>query len=1328
MQHYLLTTLQICLLGVLGASSAEGTVFWVAPTLEQCGNRTAGTDEVQCNTLKGYQKNSSIFSTSHSKWVFLKGEHYMAYSPIIVSGGTNITWTGEAACTLSMVRCAITIPACRKGTQALGRKLYTSHFTTITVQNTQNLKFAFLIFSTVLQSISSCNMGTVHGNNATLYPSILTLKNVSNAEISSTIIRVRENYLEMPASHVVISDPQGTWLFDQMICSQTNVTININHCLTSFANTFKCNFSAKFASSIFHHSALATRTGPSIDKTYNAVSIVFLKTIAFSIHLTLKGYAANTSSFVIMECNISKMLYSLPVFSIPEAQHDIALVSIVLWKVNFQCYHKPCNMLLYFRIWNKTTHSSGCSLVLPNITMSEVTAKNSVFSFKVLGPYSFDKRALYKGIGCNRGALFHVLAIHNCIFEGLVPVQHFFFLADRRGTIISVENMGRFLVTWTGTNKIWQNFGCGIVLKNSRIQNDGYTAIEGNTEGGMVLHSDCLVLLSNNSILQVQNNRDKSVFSAGLAIVGTLRRLIPASLQLWPKGDVCFFQFVDKQGRYIYSFEHHNFNASISVLYNRQWGSWQYATNNIWNGHFDACLLQTQDGTIPVTNYTLTQTFSTDLTKLQEEATLPYKICFCNSNYSTLMNSENTLLWDCQQEGTISAYPGQGKLYVGLLADFNRTANGIVTIVNAADYDNMRFEIANCTMISLHWLTKPGETEGIVVELTEYNGDSPIWYVSHTVRINIMECPIGLVQVDSDSAGCSCNAVLHDHSFFCSVTSSKFTYKSLNQGMWIGYYVDDNRSLAIGHHCPVFYCNNIIFQKGILLEELLDRKQCQQQRSGIMCSECAEGTSSVFGSFRCQKCSHGWTVLVLIFALAGVLIIALLFLFNFTILQGTIQGIVLYANTLGLLGDFYEDYGVKYLYIPIALMNFDLGFETCFFNGMNEFSKAFLQFAFPLYLFTLLIITITVVHKCGYRIFRFRFIARRAVPVLATIMLLTYTDLAGAVITGLRYTTIYNASSGERRVVWLYQPHLLYFRGPHLALGILSLAMALLYLIPFTFIMLFGDLLRRYIHKLWFSHFLDVLQGAFRWPFGFWAGLRLLLRMGLIAISITATRPVFAISTGLLFFALHLFQLCINPFRVVQYGDENYNAQVIRNKPLLRLKLKLLSIKPPTFDGLFLLNVAATSAVVLFSTSGGNDVIVKVLTSILLLLAILECAIILIWHTYKFFPVSDKVFDKMDSIKMTLKLAFTKLVQRCHRRPNEPDELDRHSSVPVLELRLLPPMEEDFLDSSASESETDEDTLQTVDCDGTSSYNRNTVRLKQQLSGMAGQLQESLLM
>ena len=123
---------------------------------------------------------------------------------------------------------------------------------------------------------------------------------------------------------------------------------------------------------------------------------------------------------------------------------------------------------------------------------------------------------------------------------------------------------------------------------------------------------------------------------------------------------------------------------------------------------------------------------------------------------------------------------------------------------------------------------------------------------------------------------------------------------------------------------------------------------------------------------------------------------------------------------------------------------------------------------------------------------RARFIARRAVPVLATIIVLTYTSLVNAVIAPLRYTTLYDVDTAQGETFWLYQPSLLFFGGQHLVIGILSIAVTVLYLIPFTFTMLFGDLMRRYFHKLWFSHFMDVLHGGFRWPLGFWIGLRLL--------------------------------------------------------------------------------------------------------------------------------------------------------------------------------------------------------------------------------------------
>ena len=42
-----------------------------------------------------------------------------------------------------------------------------------------------------------------------------------------------------------------------------------------------------------------------------------------------------------------------------------------------------------------------------------------------------------------------------------------------------------------------------IMLKNSLVRNDGYTVIESNSEGGIFIQSDCLLLLSNNSVLKV---------------------------------------------------------------------------------------------------------------------------------------------------------------------------------------------------------------------------------------------------------------------------------------------------------------------------------------------------------------------------------------------------------------------------------------------------------------------------------------------------------------------------------------------------------------------------------------------------------------------------------------------------------------------------------------------------------------------------------------------------------------------------------------------------------------------------------------------------------
>ena len=334
--------------------------------------------------------------------------------------------------------------------------------------------------------------------------------------------------------------------------------MKLTHCLSASLEGFKCNFSVNIIRSVFHRSTLVTRTGASVSDTYNAVNIVILQSTVFTFHLELKSYSADNLSLSVNKCKFTKITFKLPALSIPETQHHTASVNILLWRVTFQCYPKPCNMIMLLQFeHNSGEHNRGCRLLLPNITISHLGVQRGFFGFHVFGT---KKGTNYKG--CN-GTLFNVLTVHNSVFQNLMPVPMIpLAIPAKKNAVITISNMETFLVKWTGKNKILYNKGCGIVLMNSIVHNNGYTVIEGNSEGGMLLQSDSLLLLSNNSVLKVHNNRDNGILSAGLSVAGTLSGKAASSLQLWPENDMCFFQFVDTQGSFIHSHELYNFQIS----------------------------------------------------------------------------------------------------------------------------------------------------------------------------------------------------------------------------------------------------------------------------------------------------------------------------------------------------------------------------------------------------------------------------------------------------------------------------------------------------------------------------------------------------------------------------------------------------------------------------------------------------------------------------------------------------------------------------------------------------------------------------------------------
>ena len=76
------------------------------------------------------------------------------------------------------------------------------------------------------------------------------------------------------------------------------------------------------------------------------------------------------------------------------------------------------------------------------------------------------------------------------------------------------------------------------------------------------------------------------------------------------------------------------------------------------------------------------------------------------------------------------------------------------------------------------------------------------------------------------------------------------------------------------------------------------------------------------------------------YAIAGLILVVLLFALRLTVATGTINGIIFYANVLGLLMDEltrgYSGTYLAFFRIVVSLLNLNLGFPLCFYKVLLE--------------------------------------------------------------------------------------------------------------------------------------------------------------------------------------------------------------------------------------------------------------------------------------------------------------------------------------------------------------------------------------------------------
>ena len=406
--------------------------------------------------------------------------------------------------------------------------------------------------------------------------------------------------------------------------------------------------------------------------------------------------------------------------------------------------------------------------------------------------------------------------------------------------------------------------------------------------------------------------------------------------------------------------------------------------------------------------------------------------------------------------------------------------------------------------------------DALINENTHCSDDSCLQTATVSMTFNIqLPCPPGFSLTESPPR-CDCYDILtRDLNITCRIKNAKGCF-SWTGNSWVD--ISENNKTAYTKHCPHNYCKTFNGTEKINLRNN-STYQCELDRTGRLCGECKEGYSLAIGSSRCIHCTNNNNLALLIFfAAAGFLLVIFIGLLNLTVSTGTINGLIFYANIIWTYKDiFFTSEGASsavliFLKTFIAWVNLDFGIETCFVKGLTAFWKTWLQFIFPFYIWAIAGLII-LASRYSFRLTKL--LGNRALPLLATLFLLSYMKLLRTVVSTLEFSVINtipfeDTTKLSSEVVWSVDGSLSYFSFPHILLFVAGLFTLLFLWLPYTLLLFLMQWLRRLPHVgiiKWIMRlhpFYDSYFAPLKPKHQYWFGVLLLAR-GILLVTFAST-------------------------------------------------------------------------------------------------------------------------------------------------------------------------------------------------------------------------------
>ena len=503
----------------------------------------------------------------------------------------------------------------------------------------------------------------------------------------------------------------------------------------------------------------------------------------------------------------------------------------------------------------------------------------------------------------------------------------------------------------------------------------------------------------------------------------------------------------------------------------------------LFGGLLDKCTLSSDESALQLFNMSILQ--GNDITH-HSISSNPTQLCFCNKTEP-----------DCTVVSQLrTIYPGQ-RVEFSTIA-FDQSHSAIPTLMHTAIRSGHKVEETishgigdNCTSqsitpntfiskLELHPNIKSGSTLDIFV------------------NIIFEKCPIGF-EPSNSTGNCICDHRVWQYTNSCDI-NQQAVLRNASRTFWLGVSYNNGTPVGFIHHpvCPRDYCTSE--SKYINLNN--PDKQCKDNHSGLLCGKCKESLSLVLGSSQCKKCTNNYLALLIPFALAGMLLVILLFLLNLTVKAGTLHGLIFYANIVA---------ANDHIFLPlsandpasifIAWLNLDLGIQTCFYNGMDAYAKTWLDLVFPVYIWVILGFLIYI-SSCSVTVTKL--LGSSPVAVLATLFFLSYAKIFKTIISTLSLTILHYPYKDV--VVWIYDANL--SLAKYIPLALVVLLFLLFLLIPCTLLLLLGQWLQPKSHFFLFSWVrnpkLKAILSTYHAPYKpkhrYWTGLLLLIRCTLFVI------------------------------------------------------------------------------------------------------------------------------------------------------------------------------------------------------------------------------------